>query len=152
MPVNGPSPQMPPHGMWVAAPQAPSQPGTFQMRPGVQGQPTMMYAAAPGTPGQMIPRRMPAANPGQPGASPGMYGPISMDMQGRSPHHAPIGVPMPHMHVPPMFSPQPGQQPMYVPVGAGRGTLIPRPYEGYPPMAPGGYQAMPNASFMFQQS
>ncbi|KIJ45756.1 hypothetical protein M422DRAFT_46782 [Sphaerobolus stellatus SS14] len=157
---NGPSPPVA-HGMWVPAPQGhPSQPGGF-MRPGMQGPQPMIYAppgsVPPGAPGQMMPRRMPG---GQPGASPAMYAPMPMDMQNamqaRSPHlahAAPVGVPMGHMH---MFSPQPGQpHAMYVPVGAGRGALMPRPgYEGYPQMAhpSNGYQAMPNASFMFQQS
>lgn len=156
MPVNGPSPPVA-HGMWLSTPQPPSsQHGTW--RPAApSGTPTMMYPhpGSMATPGQVMPRRMSVISPPNVQAAPtGMYGSIPMDMHARSSHPPAMGVPMGPMHMGPMFSPQPGQAPMYaMPVGAGRGSVVPRPgYEGYPAMPPHAASYHHSPSFMFQQS
>lgn len=170
MAVSGPSPPIA-HGMWLPTPPPPpSQPGSFMRPTGVPPPQQMMYPSpapgpAPGVSGQMMHRRMSVVSPaGVPAPSaPSMYHGHPMDIQShmhaRSPHlshaHA-VGHPVQHMHVGHMFSsPQSGQAPaMYaVPVGAGRGGMVPRPgYEGYPPVAPhnGSYQSVPSTSFVFQ--
>lgn len=169
MSVSGPSPPIA-HGMWLPTPQPPpSQPGSFIRPAGVPPPTQMMYpspapGAPPGVPSQMVHRRMSVVSPGgvHPSA-PGMYHGHPMDMQNhmhaRSPHLSHThtgGHPVP-MHVGHVFSsPQSGPQAptMYaVPVGAGRGGMMPRPaYEGYPPAPPhsASYQSVPSTSFVFQ--
>lgn len=171
MTVSGPSPPIA-HGMWLPTPPPPSQPGSYIRPTGVPPPPQMLYpspvpGASPGVPGQMMPRRMSVVSAGgvPPPSAPGMYHGHPMDIQShmhaRSPHlnhaHAVGHAVPPHMHVGHVFSPpQTGQAPaMYaVPVGAGRGSMLPpRPgYEGYSPVPPhnASYQSVPSTSFVFQ--
>ncbi|KAF8528071.1 hypothetical protein BU17DRAFT_81297 [Hysterangium stoloniferum] len=163
MAVNGPSPPIA-HGMWLPTPPPPPQPGSF-IRPAGAPSGQVMYpstgpVAPPTAPGQMMHRRV-SGNPGSMAPPPAPMYAHQMDMNqmhSRSPHmaHAPVGHPMQHMHVTHVFSPPqpPVQAPtMYaVPVGAGRGGMMPRPgYDGYGgvPLNPG-YQQVPTTSFVFQ--
>ena len=167
MAVSVPSPPIA-HGMWLPTPPPPpSQPSSFMRPAGVPPPPQMMYPSpapgtAPGVPSQMMHRRMSGVSSGgvPSSSAPSMYHSHPMDMQGhmhaQSPHlghaHA-VGHPVQHMHL--FSSPQSGQAPaMYaVPVGAGRGGMVPRPgYDGYPPVPPhsGSYQSVPSTSFVFQ--
>ncbi|GJJ09595.1 hypothetical protein Clacol_003818 [Clathrus columnatus] len=175
IPVSGPSPPIT-SGVWLPTPPpVPSQPGNYLRPAGVLPPPPQMAYPSPGSaPNQMLHHRIPLMAPGslppapQPPQGGGLYTPAQMhhdmrNMHMRSPHmthataahpHAVPMQPMQTMHHP-MFSPPPpghlGQpQPMYaLPVGAGRGAMMPRNgYEAYPGMTPSaGY---PNAPYMFQ--
>ncbi|KAF8591969.1 hypothetical protein K439DRAFT_1656414 [Ramaria rubella] len=165
MTVNGPSPPIT-HGMWLPTPPPPpTQTGPFMRPTGAPPPAQLMYPSpgpgtSPGAPGQMMHRRMSAVSPGNvPPPPSSMYPGHPMDMQShmhaRSPHLA-HAHPMPHMHVGHVFSQAPtGQAPaMYaVPIGAGRGGMMPRPgYESYPAVLPhnASYQPVPSTSFVFQ--
>lgn len=175
MPINGPSPP----GVWLqTSPSVPAQHGHYLRPAGAPPPPPTQVVYPSGTaPNQMMHHRMPMMAHGSIPPSPlqggGLYAPAPApitdmrNMQVRSPHMAPApanvahphGVPMQTMTMQtmhhPMFSPPPpghaGQpQAMYaLPVGAGRGAMVPRDmYGGYPTLPPTpGYH---NTPYIFQ--